>query len=115
MKEELQGYSDFQIHSLAEENGPLFKSFLLPEKYIYNSVKCRMLAKLLPELKVIHCWLVLHSTLQSVRNMHDMQRVMNLTRKPSVSANILVPPNLLDRYNWKSVSLLIVSILVWGR
>ena len=49
---ELQGYSDFEIHSLALANGKAFAKFVLEEKHLYSSAKCCLLAKLLPELQV---------------------------------------------------------------
>ena len=49
---ELQGYSDYEIHSLALANGKAFTKFVLEEKHLYSSAKCCLLAKLLPELQV---------------------------------------------------------------
>ena len=46
------GYGDFALHSLALNNGKRFASFVLDEAHIYSSAKCKLLAKLLPELKV---------------------------------------------------------------
>lgn len=54
IQRELLSYSDFQLHSLALENGTAFKDYLLGQDHLYASAKCRYLAKLLPELKVQH-------------------------------------------------------------
>ena len=55
IRAELLGYSDFELHSFALSNGKRFADFVLSEEHLYSSAKCRLLAKLLPELKVGCC------------------------------------------------------------
>lgn len=54
VEEELNGYSDYQIHEFASDNASIkhFQKFILdPEHFISMSGKAQALAKLLPELK----------------------------------------------------------------
>ncbi|KAK9819591.1 hypothetical protein WJX72_000080 [[Myrmecia] bisecta] len=51
VREELLGYSDFSLHAFALANGRAFRKFLLDPSHALASGKCRLLAKLLPELQ----------------------------------------------------------------
>lgn len=53
VKKELLGYSDYELHSFALDNGERFSSYILKEEHLFCSAKCRFLAKLLPDLKVL--------------------------------------------------------------
>ena len=60
IRAELLGYSDFELHSFALNNGKHFADYALSKEHLYSSAKCGLLAKLLPELKVGCCIPVVH-------------------------------------------------------
>ena len=65
IRAELLGYSDFELHSFALSNGKRFADFVLSQEHLYSSAKCRLLAKLLPELQVGCCIPVVSPSLSS--------------------------------------------------
>lgn len=52
VREEMAGYSDFQLHRFALQHPRRFGEFALDAARVMDSGKCGALARLLPQLKV---------------------------------------------------------------
>jgi hypothetical protein len=53
VREELAGYSDHRLHRFAAAHPKRFGGFMLDAAALRDSGKCRLLARLLPQLKVL--------------------------------------------------------------
>ena len=51
VRQELLGYSDFQLHRFAAAHAKRFAGFMLPPACLRDSGKCLLLAALLPQLQ----------------------------------------------------------------